>query len=72
MKIELTPQQCEELDADGEALPRVVDPRTNSAYVLVSEAEYETVRDVLEDEDRQRRIRAIGLRNAIGRMDDAP
>jgi PHD/YefM family antitoxin component YafN of YafNO toxin-antitoxin module len=50
----------------------VVDPRGNVSYVLVSESEYETVRDILEDEQRQRSIRAVGLRNAIGRMSEVP
>jgi PHD/YefM family antitoxin component YafN of YafNO toxin-antitoxin module len=72
MNIQLTPQQLQTLDADEEKLPRVVDPRNNVAYVLVSESEYETVRDVLEDEQRQRSIRAVALRNAIGRMDEMP
>jgi PHD/YefM family antitoxin component YafN of YafNO toxin-antitoxin module len=70
--IQLTPQQLATLDASGEGVPRVIDPRSNAAYVLVSEAEYETVRDVLEEEQRQRSIRAVALRNAIGRMDDMP
>ncbi len=72
MNIQLTPQQLEALDAGGEGVPRVIDPRTNAAYVLVSEAEYETVRDFLEEEQRQRSIRAVALRNAIGRMNDSP
>ena len=72
MSIQLTPQQLQTLDADEEKLPHVVDPRNNVAYVLVSESEYETVRDVLEDEQRQRSIRAVALRNAIGRMGEMP
>ena len=39
------------------------------AVVLVQEADFEAVREVLEDERRQRAIRAIALRNA---MDDSP
>ena len=72
MKIELTPQQLQALDAGEGELPRVIDPRNNVSYVLVSETEYETVRDVLEDEQRQRSIRAVALRNAIGRMGEMP
>ena len=57
------------LDARQDAgLLRVIDPRNNASYFLVREAEYETVREVLEDEQRQRTIHAVGLRNAIGRM----
>ncbi len=73
MNIQLTPQQQQVLDAqDIGHLSRVIDPRTNAAYVLVPEADYDTVREILEDERRQRAIRAVGLRNAVGRMDDAP
>ena len=72
MTIQLTPQQLQALDAGEGGVPRVIDPRSNASYVLVSEAEYETVRDVLDDERRQRSIRAVGLRNAIGRMSDMP
>jgi len=73
MEIQLTPQQLQALDAGDDAgLPRVIDPRNNASYVLVRESEYETVRDALEDEQRQRTIRAVALRNAIGRMDETP
>ena len=72
MSIQLTPQQLEALDVGEGELPRVIDPRNNVSYVLVSEAEYETIREVLEDEQRQRNIRAVALRNAIGRMGEMP
>ena len=72
MNIQLTPQQLQVLDAGERTVPRVVDPRSNVSYVLVSESEYENVREVLEDEQRQRSIRAVALRNAIGRMGETP
>jgi PHD/YefM family antitoxin component YafN of YafNO toxin-antitoxin module len=72
MVIQLTPQQLQALDTGERGPPRVVDPRGNVSYVLVSESEYETVRDILEDERRQRSIRAVGLLNAIGRMSEVP
>ena len=73
MNIHLTPQQQQVLDTQSsELLPRVVDPRTNVAYVLVPEADYDAVREVLEDERRQRAIRAVALRNAAARMEDIP
>ena len=72
MSIELTPQQLEALDADAGELPRVVDPRNNVCYVLISDSEYESLRDILEDEQRQRSIRTVALRNAIGRMGEVP
>jgi len=72
MSIELTPQQLQVLDSEAGGVPRVVDPRNNIAYVLVTEAEYETVRQVLDDERDQRIIRAIALRNAAGRIEESP
>jgi hypothetical protein len=72
MTIELDPTTVAGAGWRGPGVPRVVDPRNNASYVLVSEAEYETVRDVLEDERRQRGIRRVALRNAIGRMGEMP
>jgi hypothetical protein len=72
MSIQFTPQQLQALDAEQGGLPRAVDPRNNVSYVLVRESEYETVREILDDERRQRGIRAVALRNAAGRMDDLP
>ena len=72
MVIQLTPEQLQALDTGKRSPARVVDPRGNVSYVLVSESDYETVRDILEDEQRQRSIRAVGLRNAIGRMSEVP
>ena len=72
MNIQLTPQQLQALDTCEKGAPRVIDPRNNAAYVLVSEAEYETVRELLEDEQRQRSIRKVAIRNAIGRMGETP
>jgi hypothetical protein len=72
MAIQLTEQQQQALDAERNTLPRVIDPRTNTAYVLVPETDYESVREALEDERRQQAIRAVGLRNAVGRMEEAP
>ena len=72
MTIELTDQQQQALDALGEELPRVMDPRTRSCYVLVPEVDYESIHEALEDDRRQRAIRAVGLRNTIGRMGEEP
>lgn len=72
MDIRLTEQQQRALDSTDAELPQVVDPRTNAAYVLIPLTEYEAVREIVEDERRQRAIRAVGLRNAGRRMDEAP
>ena len=50
MSIQLTPQQQQALDHQGDKHPRMLDPRTNMAYVLVPEAEYDSIRDLLEDD----------------------
>jgi hypothetical protein len=72
MSVELTAQQLQDLDNAAGGTPRVIDPRSNTAYVLVTEADYETVREVLDDERQQRAIRATALRNAAGRLQESP
>ena len=72
MAIRLTEQQQRALDSTDAEVPQVVDPRTNAAYVLIPLTEYEAIREIVEDERRQRAIRAVGLRNAGRRADEAP
>ncbi len=72
MSIQLTPQQQQALDSQEDSPPRVVDPRTNIGYILVREADYESIRELLEDERRQAAIHAVAVRNAAGRMNEAP
>jgi hypothetical protein len=72
MSIELTPQQQQDLDTKKESPPRVIDPRNNTTYILVPEVDYESIRELLEEERRQQAIHAVGLRNAAGRIDDTP
>jgi hypothetical protein len=72
MSIQLTEQQQHELDAAQECPPRVVDPRTDATYVLVRADEYESIREILEDERRQKAIRRVARHNAIGRRNEAP
>ena len=69
MSIPFTLQQQQALDQQGNELPRMIDPRTNAAYVLVPEAEYESIRDLLEDE--RQLIHEAALRNAVGRKNEA-
>jgi hypothetical protein len=68
--MELTEEQQRALDTPHGPPPRVIDPRTNAAYVLLREEGYESVREILEEEKRQQAIRAAGLRNAAGRMNE--
>ena len=72
MAIPLTEQQQRALDAIESQPPQVVDPRTNAAYVLIPVTEYEAVREIVEDERRQRAIRAVAARNAGRRAQEAP
>jgi hypothetical protein len=72
MAIRLTEQQQHALDMTDAEPPQVVDPRTNAAYVLIPLTEYEAVREIVEEERQQRAIRAVGLRNAGRRADEAP
>lgn len=72
MSIELTEQQQQALDTEAETPPRLIDPRSNAAYYLIPATDYEAIRELLEDEQRQKAIRAIGLRNAVGRMGTEP
>ena len=72
MSIQLTPQQQKVLDSQEDNPPRVIDPRTNTSYILVREVDYKSIREILEDERRQQAIHALALRNAAGRIDDTP
>jgi hypothetical protein len=72
MAIRLTEQQQRALDSTDAQPPQIVDPRTNAAYVLIPLTEYDAVREIVEDERRQTAIRAVALRNAGRRADEAP
>jgi len=72
MAIPLTNEQQQPIDSRGATPPEVVDPRTGEAYVLTRADEYETVRGFLVEERRQKAIRAVALRNAAGRIQEAP
>ena len=54
------------------SLRRSLIPRTDAAYVLIPLTEYEAVREIVEDERRQKAIRAVAARNAGRRVDEAP
>ncbi len=70
MIIELTEQQQKAIDAPDELPPRIIDPRTNTAYVLLPATDYDSVKELLEEEQRQKVIHRVGMRNAIGRMNE--
>jgi hypothetical protein len=51
MSIELTEQQQQALQRDSERPPRVIDPATNTAYVLLRADVYQKMQALLDDED---------------------
>lgn len=61
--IRLTEQQQRALDSADSAPPKVVDPRSNAAYVLIRADDYETVREIIDDERRQKAIRTAAHKN---------
>ena len=72
MDIQLTPQQQQALDTQAEGPTRIIDPRTNVVYILVPETDYESIREIIEDEHRQQALHAVALQNAVGRMNEVP
>jgi hypothetical protein len=72
MDIRLSESLQRALDAQQDAPLRVVDPRTNIVYVLLPAEDFESIREILDDEKRQRAVHAVALRNAVGRMNEDP
>jgi hypothetical protein len=72
MSIALSQEQQQAIDQSPEHLLHLTDPRTSATYVLLPADQYETVRDVLEDERLQRAVRQTALRNASARAGDEP
>lgn len=59
------------IEESGDEPVRLEDPETREEYVLVSVRVYQKMLDELDEPDR-RAIARVGLRNAVGRMDDEP
>jgi hypothetical protein len=70
MSILLTEQQQQALDSEEERPVQVLDPRTDSSYVLLPLTDYEAVQDILEDERSQRELHSVALLNAARRLDE--
>jgi hypothetical protein len=70
MSIELTEVQQQALDKELDLPPRLIDPRTNEAYVLVRAEDYENIRELWEEDQHRKEVHAIALQNAIGRMEE--
>lgn len=67
--IQLTEEQQRALDAGGE--PRLIDPRTRKAYVLVEAGRYERFQDLLDDEEGLDMRQVAILVDRAMREDDA-
>jgi hypothetical protein len=72
MSIILSREQQQAIDQSPEHQLRLTDPRTSVAYVLMPADQYESVRDVLEDERVQRSIRRVAAHNAVARAAEEP
>jgi len=68
--MRLTEEQQREVDETEARPPQIVDPRTNEAYVLIPADDYDTVREILEEERLQEAIHRIALENAAKRMQE--
>ncbi len=67
--IELTELQLQALDAGAE--PRLVDPRTNKAFVLIGADDFERVRELLELDEGLDMHQVAALVDRVMREDDA-
>ena len=72
MSIELTEQQAAELMDPKDSPPRVFNRQTSEVFVLVPESDYESIREMLEEERQQRIIHAMFMRNAALRAEEEP
>jgi hypothetical protein len=55
-----------------EDIPELRGEEARPAHILTPEDSDETVREILLEERRQRAIRKVALRNAAGRIEEAP
>ena len=72
MIIELTEEQIQALNSALEEPIQVVDPRSRATFYLLSAKDYESVREILDEEKARRALGPIARRNAIGRMNEKP
>jgi hypothetical protein len=71
MTTTIPPELRRAIEESGGGPVRLEDPETREEYVLVSVQTYQKMLDDLDEPDR-RAIARVGLRNAVGRMDDEP
>ena len=70
--IFLSPERQQALDQSAGHLLYVTDPRTSTAYLLIPADQYESVREVLEDDHLQQAVRSAGMRNAVSLAGEEP
>jgi hypothetical protein len=70
MSIVLSQELQHAIDESPAHLLQLTDPRTSIAYILMPADQYESVRDVLEDERQQRSIRRTAAHNAPARAEE--
>lgn len=58
----ITPEQRRAVEPAGDAPVRLMDPQTNTAYVLIKEDVYLRARQFMEDEEQAIRASSIVLR----------
>jgi len=64
MTFELTEQQQQVLDAAPRELLRVIDPRTNKVYMLLTVEEYASLRELQEDQREQQAVLSYSMKQA--------
>jgi hypothetical protein len=72
MKIELTPDQQEQLDRASEHPVSVHDPRHQTDYILVPMEQYQQMLEFIEDDIEQRALRRAGAKTLAKRLADEP
>lgn len=70
MSIELTQEQCHAVK-QGEPVHLVL-PEIGEAVVLIRAAQFESLKELLDDEKEKKAIREAGLRSAVRSMKDNP
>ena len=70
--IRLTPELQQALDEHTDSPPRVVDPRTNQAYVLLAASQYDRLKALLEQSDDIANTYPAQIESAMRAGWDAP
>ncbi len=69
---QLSPELQQALDTQADSPPRVIDPRTNRAYVLLAAEQYERIKALLEQDDDLSQTYPAQMESAMRAGWDAP